>query len=153
MNDDRNNRNYRQLRASFALTVDDVVKALHLVGMTVSADRVRRWGRSSGSGPGRYSQMNDQEFDAFVTGASKWLYDERQAKQSTRIRINEPSDAMDHPAGAWWDTHVGEEFDAIRLIDGVPRQWEVDVSALQERGELTTTSAYVPEAYVSVLGR
>lgn len=78
MHADRNNRNFRQLRATLALSVGDVVQALSLVGVTVSADRVRRWGRSSGSGPGRYTPMSDSEFDAFVTGASKFLYEERQ---------------------------------------------------------------------------
>lgn len=66
---------------------------------------------------------------------------------SDRIQITAPSNTTNHPFGMWWDTHVGETFEVIRLRDGIPRQFEVDVSHLPDMPG-SRTSAFVPEAYV-----
>jgi hypothetical protein len=76
--DDRNNVNFKRIRSAMELTPDEVSAALAVIGVTVPADRVRRWGRSIEAGTGRYAPMSDLEFDQFCEGVSTWCYQQRQ---------------------------------------------------------------------------
>jgi len=58
-----------------------------------------------------------------------------------KIRIAEAN----HFTTCWYNNRIGELFDVTREIGGVPPTFEVDVSHLQERGELTVDRAFVPQ--------
>jgi hypothetical protein len=48
----------------------------------------------------------------------------------------------------WWDKYIGATFGVVDVHEGTPRQYELDVSAARERGELPVDRAYIPETYV-----
>lgn len=77
MTSDRNNRNYRLIRATLGLQLDEIVRAFALIGVQVSVDRARRWGRSANAGTGRFTVMQDLEFDQFCEAVSRFCYEER----------------------------------------------------------------------------
>jgi hypothetical protein len=61
------------------------------------------------------------------------------------IQITKRFGAPTDPPRMWWDTHVGETFEATRLLLGMPRQWEVDITRLRDAGDEVVERAYVPE--------
>jgi hypothetical protein len=63
-----------------------------------------------------------------------------------RIKIIE----ADKQRPMWFNKHLGEVFEVRALRDEMPEQYEVDVSALVKRGELSESCrgiAYVPVAF------
>jgi len=57
-----------------------------------------------------------------------------------RIRILRPN----FFTSSWYDSRIGQEFEVVDIHHGIPDKYEVDVTPLYERGELTVKRAYVP---------
>lgn len=72
---DRNNENYKHLRAGLRLDEPDVVEICGMAGLDIGRDRAKRWARAHDVGPGRYSVMTDEQFDAICAGLRTWLSD------------------------------------------------------------------------------
>jgi hypothetical protein len=65
-----------------------------------------------------------------------------------RIRIARP----DHHQRYWYADRVGEEFEVKGVREGRPSHFDVDISDLRRRGQLTVDKASVEFAHAIVLG-
>lgn len=63
-----------------------------------------------------------------------------------KVRIVGKANEWNHPAGMWWDAHLGETFTVTQTRPGIPTQHEVDVSHLNILGGVKR--AWVIAAYV-----
>ncbi|WP_341667323.1 hypothetical protein [Alcaligenes sp. SDU_A2] len=76
MDTNRNNLNFKKLRAAMLLRTDDIVAICRHGGYQASRSIAQRWGLSQDAGPGRYAVMTDEAFDAFCGGLRTWLIEQ-----------------------------------------------------------------------------
>lgn len=53
---------------------------------------------------------------------------------------------------SWFNTHIGETFRVVKFHgDGIPKKYEVDISDLMKRGEITVDRGYINVACAEVV--